>query len=97
MCVCIVHTYETMSGTLKMSNGMKHQNAVYKNTTSPHGILLNNLHLIVQHLCLDILGYLFAPSVTNYSKLIVSFRNVWPHWEAQLWGIYTMLNKIPVC
>lgn len=32
MCVCIVHTYETMPGTLKMSNGMKHQNAVYKNT-----------------------------------------------------------------
>lgn len=40
MYVYIIHTYETMPGTLKISNGMKHQNAIYKNTVLPHGIFV---------------------------------------------------------
>lgn len=75
---------------------MKPQNADYKNTILPHGALLNNLHLIVEHFYLGIWGSLFTPSVTNYSTLIVSLRNVLPHWEAQLQGTSTVLDKIPV-
>lgn len=40
MCVCVMHTYETMPSTLKISNGMKHQNALYKSTVLPHGIFV---------------------------------------------------------
>lgn len=41
MCVCVSsYTYKTVSSALKTSNGMKHQNADYKNTILPHGIFV---------------------------------------------------------
>lgn len=34
------YIHEIMPSTLKISNGMKHQNADYKNTILPHGIFV---------------------------------------------------------
>lgn len=41
MCACTYsYPHETVSNMLKISIGMKDQNADYKNTTLPHGIIV---------------------------------------------------------
>lgn len=40
-CACTYsYPHETVPSILKISNGMKDQNADYKNTTLPHGIVV---------------------------------------------------------
>lgn len=79
MCVCThTHTHEIVPNTFKISNSMRYQSHDYKIPYYNMASLLNNLHLIVKHFYLGILGYIFAPSVTDCSTLIVSLRNMAP-------------------